>query len=188
MNKKKTKAYMFIPDDADAKAIMHRRALICAETHENETVVNTGCPYIKFRLGLNELYGIEFSSAKGTLQTTNLRKPPNVSPVICGLINYQGKLIGVIDLEMMLNIQSEEKDVKKVRDIIIVSSEKMIVGMSVGEIEMSDSYLEGSLTDSLLSHSDIQQGFIKGIDKGKISILNVDKLLASVKITEGEVL
>ncbi len=189
MSNKTTKAYRFFPADKDSIAILHQRAEACARHVEEEKTDDIGIPYIKFRLSQNELYGIEFKSTKGVIQAANIKKPPCVPSVICGVINYHGMLLGVIDLEQLLNLKptSKDKDPAMKHNIIIVSSSPMTVGMAVGEIEMSDSYKPDGLNESLLSEIDIQNAFLKGIDKGKVSIINVEKVLASLKITEGGV-
>lgn len=175
-----------MPSDADEKKILHQRAVIFSAESKIKEGDEANSPYIKFRLSEHELYGIEFSFANSVLRVESVKKPPCVPPVVCGVINYQGKLIGVFDLEKILNLKTKNRETNQACNIIVVNSGLVIIGMLVGEIEMSDSYQTATLAESILGQSDIEHGFIKGIDKGKISILDVEKILKSLT-TEGAV-
>ena len=191
MNKTTTKASTYMPVDVDTKKILRERAETYALQKGVIDEVETGVLYIKFTLGNNEIYGIEYRSADAVVKQANLKKPPCVSSDICGILNYQGKLIGVIDLEKILNIKPANEgneDPHALSNIIIVTNSKIILGIKVGEISMSDTYKKELLSDALLSEADIERGYVKGVDKGKISIIDIDKLLSAIKITEGAVL
>lgn len=187
MTKRMPKAYTLIPTGDDARRVLHQRAADLAKIQDQHEDNRLAVPYVKFRLGKNELYGVEFASTKGVIRVANLKRPPCVPSTITGLINYQGKLIGVIDMENLLNIKSGKRDDGVMGNVIVVYTGHMTVGLLVNEIEMIDDYVEGLLSDSILSEADIQNGFIKGVDKGRVSILNIEKILASIKVVEGGV-
>lgn len=177
---KKT-AYQFMPKDDVARKILAERASLNAlEKHDNATQKN-GLPYIKFSLGSDEIYGIPFNCTKGVVDSSEYVKPPCTSNIISGVINFRGLLVSIIDLRALLSVESTAGT--KGPLILVADNKNLTYALSVNQINGSDQYFtDDEFVQTHLMSKGRVSGFISGIHKGSVAILDVNAIISSIKV------
>jgi len=188
MNSILKNASSYLPTDDYMQKILHERAVSLAAHVDEEKSINHAIPYIRFKIGGDAQYGVEYSYTKGVAKQTHFKKLACVPAVICGLMNCQGKIVGVVDLEKLLGLPEKAEKNNAVHHVIVLSVGDMMLGIKVGEIEMSDAFDTDSLAKAKFFEMANEQAFIKCIDKGRVSILNVESIFSSINAVVGEIL
>ena len=168
-----------MPKNSVATRVLYERAAILA-AHELDIKEQEGfVSYIKFRLGANERYGISYHYAKEVMQHTSPEKVPFVPNYIAGVINHRGALLPVLDLKQLFHIQPGTHENTH---IILIHCHRMTVGFLVDGIEGNDAYDPMALETTLACEEIMKPGYIEGLHQGITAIINVEAILADIKI------
>lgn len=132
--------------------------------------------YVRFRLGLNEFYGIPYQYAKEVMQHVNITPLPGAPSCIAGVINRRGNLIAILDLKKLFNLTSSdyEKDVS----IIVITAKNITIGILADQIEGSHVYESIATKNFSAMDGAIKSDYILGLDNGLTAILNIEKVLS----------
>lgn len=169
-----------MPNDKASQSILINRAKILAMVNEvNDDKSASQINYIKFKLGLNEFYGIPYEKVKEVMNNFLLTPVPNLPPFVVGVINLRGTLIAVISLKILFSIP--DASVSESSQIIVVNKENMVVGILVDSIIGNDVY-DPSLLDLPILSQSITSDFILGINQGNTAIINIETILANSKL------
>lgn len=178
-----------MPKDENAQRILLKRAELIAQQKINELKKVEMISYIIFRLGTKEYYGIPYQSAKEVMRHATLTKLPHSPSYVAGIINRRGALLTILDLNKFFNIQSISSSEKSenAKDIIVVSDNKMTVGILTDHIEGSDQYEPNRLDSALSTESLVKPEYVIGLDKAKIAIINISTIIADIKLNFGKI-
>lgn len=122
----------------------------------------------------DEQFAVETSKVQGINDIISMTKVPKANSYIKGLINLRGNIISVLDINMLLNMSSCEKEQS---NIIILNIMDEQVGITVDQV---DEVLD--IDESIIEQTREENGnsYIKGIINFKDSIatlIDLDKLI-----------
>ena len=154
-----------------------------------EITIKTG-NYLTFTLA-DETYGIGILKAKEIIGMMSITSVPKTPDFVKGVINLRGKVIPVIDLRLKFEMESipySERTCIIVVEIdgesgtvligIVVDAVSEVVNITQEEIEETPAFGSRLDTDYILGMAKIEDGV-------KI-LLNIDKVLSSVEISNLE--
>ncbi len=121
-------------------------------------------------------FGLEVGGLQEILEMVEITSLPDSPDFVEGVINLRGKIIPIIDLGKVCNIERKEKDVTQLH-IIIVRIEKLITGLivdRVNEVLKIDSLLIETPSDGL-SLTQFLSGVAK-LEKEIIFVLDLNKI------------
>lgn len=147
--------------------------------------MDKGISFIGFELHPNEDYGVPYPYVQEILPHTKIEKPPFVPPFIAGVINWQGFLITVVDLNKFFHRKQSKCSNGY---IIIISTEESTLGLLVPNITGTAVYQPGQLDSPLSSVGPIHPDYLLGVHHTAIGILHVDALVTGLSLEiKGEV-
>ena len=166
-----------MPQTHEEKAVLDTRAHLFArelDAHEHDEQTQ---PYIRFRLGEAEEYGIDYQHAEEILPFNAVTRVPCTPPHIYGVTNRRGQVLTVLDLKHFFKARSEHHYNDR-SAILVVQSANLLVGLLVDEMLGSDEYLRSKLTVALPSTGVSNLDYVAGIYNGRVTMLDLDSLLA----------
>ena len=128
--------------------------------------------FVIFKLG-EEHFAVEADKVLSINDMMVITKVPKAPNYIKGLINLRGSIKSLVDLNLLLNIQSD----KKQNNIIILKVNEEELGVTVDEVEEVIEIEENKL-QKLENHS--TEANIKGIihlEDKLLTVINIEKLL-----------
>ena len=127
---------------------------------------------VVFKLG-EEHFAVETEKVQGINDMMEITLVPKAPRYIKGLINLRGSIKSLVDINLILNINSSCKQ----QNIIILTVEDEEIGISVDEVEEVLDIDEKSI--QRVDNEEVNP-YIKGIlnqDEKLITIIDIDKLL-----------
>lgn len=179
---KKRSATDFMPDDEKSMSILRERASQIAKQAIDTAQKKEEVPYIRFRLGANEKYGIAYSYAKEVMAYSLLTSVPCVPNFVAGVINRRGAIITVLDLKKLFQIKTSEKETENHAGIIIVKCHNTMMGLIADEIEGSDRYDPATLDNPMPSEKITKLEYFVGLHQGRITLLNIETILSDAEL------
>jgi len=163
-----------MPSSEKDRRILKERALLFARKEEKqvETAVDT---YVHFRLGTSGNYGIPYKYADEILYAGGLTHVPCTPPFIAGIVNRRGKMLTVINFKHFF--QTNGKEYGNDSRIIVITSAGITVGVLADELFGNKDYYPSQLTPTLPSDGVSNLKYVTGIDRGMVTILNIDEIL-----------
>ncbi|MCF0147949.1 MAG: chemotaxis protein CheW [Clostridium sp.] len=128
--------------------------------------------FVIFKLG-EEHFAVEADKVLSINDMMNITKVPKAPNYIKGLINLRGSIKSLVDLNLLLNIESD----KKQNNIIILKANEEELGITVDEVEEVIDIEENKL-QKLETHS--TEANIKGIinlEDKLLTLINIERLL-----------
>ena len=168
--------------EKDRKILKDRAALFAIkEVKRVETVADT---YVHFRLGTSESYGIPYKYTDEILYASGLTRVPCTPPFIAGIVNRRGKMLTVIDLKRFF--QTGGKEYGNDSRIMVITGAGITVGVLADEMLGNKDYYPSQLTPPLPSDGVSNLKYVTGIDRGTVTILNIDEILGDpiLKVNE----
>lgn len=130
------------------------------------------------------LFGLEISNVREVIKPSQLTELPNVPSHVLGVYNLRGKIISLVDLKQILEIESNEGNSPKIA--ILVENNYHVFGFMIDEVW---DFVEVNPSDVKVAGKDTPQGikpFISGVfeDKnlGRLYMLDADLLMDENKI------
>lgn len=142
----------------------------------------SGGKFLTFKLAEEE-YGLEILKIKEIIGYIAVTSVPHTPHYVKGVINLRGKVVPIIDLRSMFNMQK----IKYTKEtcIIVVDVRGILMGIVVDAVSevvnIKDSSIENTPTFGTELNTDFILGMGKVNDEVKI-LLNIDKILSSVEI------
>ena len=128
--------------------------------------------FVIFKLG-EEHFAVETDKVLSINDMMTITKVPKAPNYIKGLINLRGSIKSLVDLNLLLNIESD----KKQNNIIILKVDEEELGVTVDDVEEVIDIEENKL-QKLDNHS--TEANIKGIihlEDKLLTIINIEKLI-----------
>jgi positive phototaxis protein PixI len=112
---------------------MNNSQIFMAQSPNSDNVDNS---YLKFYLNSQTpaIISMHHSEEAVMLPVESVTAMPNMPPCVLGLMNWRSRIIWVIDLPRMLNLESEEGRLKQYH-IIVVQVESLLLGLVVYDIK-----------------------------------------------------
>ncbi len=170
------KARDLLPDTEQARGILKQRALSMAQLKADAEDINNHQEFLRFRLGDTEEYGIAYGHLDEILYVPTITSVPCTPAHIAGVVNRRGEMLTVMQLQPFFNT----RDIAKGSEarIIVVSGQGMRVGILVDEVISNERYAPEQLAPALASAGVANLDYVKGIYGGRVTLLNMDALLA----------
>ncbi|ATD54611.1 chemotaxis protein CheW [Clostridium chauvoei] len=127
--------------------------------------------FVVFKLG-KEHFAVETEKIQSINDMMSITKVPKSPIYIKGLINLRGSIKSLVDINLLLNINSN----KQQNNIIILKLDEEEIGIAVDEVEEVIDIDDNNL-QQLESHN---QGYLRGVIdlNGKLlTIIDIEKLL-----------
>lgn len=128
--------------------------------------------FVIFKLG-EEHFAVETDKVLSINDMMAITKVPKAPNYIKGLINLRGSIKSLVDINLLLNIESN----KEQNNIIILKVDDEEIGITVDEVEEVLDIEEQSL-QKLETHN--TEAYIKGIidlENKLLTVINIEKLL-----------
>lgn len=128
--------------------------------------------FVIFKLG-EEHFAVETDKVLSINDMMAITKVPKAPNYIKGLINLRGSIKSLVDINLLLNIESD----KEQNNIIILKVDDEEIGITVDEVEEVLDIEEQSL-QKLETHN--TEAYIKGIidlENKLLTVINIEKLL-----------
>ena len=184
-NKKSRDSEDPMPQNIEDKLILDQRAEIFAKNLDADENDEQKLPYIRFRLGDAEEYGILYRHAEEILPFNAVTKVPCTPAHIYGVTNRRGQMLTVLDLKHFFKARGDNQYDDKAA-ILVVQSQKMLVGLLVDEMLGSDEYLPSRLTTGMPSKGVSNLDYVAGIYNGRVTMLDLDILLGDSALIVNE--
>ena len=167
--------------DEDSRALLKKRAEELARRPEEEDLAVRE-PFIHFRLGRSEEYGVPHGVVDEVISVTTIARVPCAPPAIAGVINRRGQMLPVVDLRQFfgLAIGPAEPRPGSAVAIIVISAAGMTVGVCVDELLGISEYRVDALSTGLPSQGSLDRSHMLGLFGGRVTILNIEKILADL--------
>lgn len=167
-----------MPQSPEAQRILRERAEMLRRPNDQEDRGGS-TPFIKFRLGCSELYGIPHCFVEEVLMAEEITPVPWIPPVVRGLVNRRGELMTVIEPKLFFHVQSrgQSQSQSQSQSIIVVSAAGLTVGILVDRLEGEDRFEPAQLAAAIPSNGASNLEHVLGLCAGTITILDVEALL-----------
>lgn len=165
-----------MPTGATAARVMDQRARHLSQPEERPTAELDRDLYIRFRLGPAEEYGIPYRWLEEILHLAPLARVPGVPAFIAGVMNRRGEMLTVLDLRRLFGIPASVEEAEPT--VIVASAGGLTVGLLVDHLFGNAPYDPDRLNAALPSAGISNPAFVEGIDGGRVTILNLQALLA----------
>lgn len=124
----------------------------------------------------DEQFAVDTAKVQSINDTMAITKVPKAPNHIKGLINLRGNVISLFDINLLLDIDKNEKGQN---NIIILEMEDELVGITVDQV---DEVLE--IDESLIEKvdNDRRKSYIRGVINLKdriVTLIDIDKLLSN---------
>lgn len=155
-----------------------------AELLQNSKTTSDGeLQLVVFSIGSEE-FGVEIMNVQEIIRMTNITKIPQAPDYIRGIINLRGRIIVVINLNVVLGMENKEQD-ENTR-IIVASIDDTVMGFvvdSVSEvIRLQEKNVE--LAPAVIADK-MGTEYVLGVgklDNRLLILLNLDKLLSTKEL------
>jgi purine-binding chemotaxis protein CheW len=129
----------------------------------------------------NEFFAIEALEALEVQKYSEITPVPGTKPYICGLINLRGKVITVIDMRTLFNLERKPVDDRTII-ILVEFNENEVVGFVVDDVsEIMDVEIKNIADSPKISGRDSKNEFLKGVtyvNKKMIIVLDIKKIIS----------
>lgn len=176
------KAHDLLPQDSDSLRILHQRAELLAKRADQILDENDLIPYIVFRLGAHDCYGIPYQYAKEVIYTNMITRVPFVPTFITGVINRWGMLIAILDLHEFFKLPTTPHQTMNTHHIILVTFNNITMGILVDHIEGSNAYNPHILHLPLISANKTISDYIVGLHNGVVAIINIAAIVSDISL------
>lgn len=132
--------------------------------------------YLRIQLGDEEQYGIPYHYLKEILSAEQFVGVPGITDHIVGVVNWRSKILSVLDLRKVFDIDHKITDT--LAWVVVIASGNITMGIVADNIIGDESFLLDKLAEPLPSGKAMNTQYVLGIDKGAITVLNIEAVLA----------
>jgi purine-binding chemotaxis protein CheW len=143
---------------------------------------------VTFKIG-SEFYGIDIMEVQEIISLPEITPIPNSPSFVDGVINLRGGIIPVVDLGKRFNFEIREltEDETRLRGIVIIKVEGMIIGIIIDQVNRVISINEEEIQPPPQVIAGIGSEYIEGVSKtddNLLTILNVKKLFSKQELLQ----
>jgi len=154
--------------------ILRKRARALAEPPLQVRGTEADLEVLEFLLTY-ETYAIELCWIAETYPLRDLTPLPGTPLFVAGIINVRGRILSVIDIRRFFDLP--EKGLTNLNKVIILKDGVMEFGLLADEILGTRSIPQAEVQPALPTLTGIRQEYLKGITRGRTTILDGAKLL-----------
>lgn len=163
--------------------ILKNRARALAKEPEKADADLQFMEIIEFCLA-SETYGVEAKHVQEIYPLKDFTPIPGTPAFVLGLANVRGRILSVVDLKKFFNLG--EKGLGELNKIIIVQNEFMEFGILADAIIGARRVMLKDIQVSPPTVSGIGAGYLKGITKERLVVLDMEKILNDEKLIVNE--
>ncbi len=150
---------------------------------DTKTSVNDELQLVVFRLGSEE-FGVEIKTVQEIIRMANITGIPRAPPYVRGIINLRGRIIVVINLNVILGMGSREND-ENTR-IIVADIDNTVTGFVVDSVSEVMRLPEKNVEPAPpIITNRIRTEYLRGVgkmDDRLLIMLNLDKMLSAEEL------
>jgi purine-binding chemotaxis protein CheW len=165
--------------DERARALLRKRAEELARPEEDTAPVVLA-PYLHFRLGRSEEYGVPGASVQEAVTVGAIARVPCAPPSVLGVINRRGQMLPVLDLCRFFGLEADVREEDSALDIVVVGAAGFMVGLRVDELLGMSAYAPDALSSGLPSQGWLERSHVLGLLEGRITLLNIERVLTDL--------
>lgn len=173
----------FAPDSDEKRRILGVRAKLLAREPAVKKDTSGLVEVVEFLLG-NEHYGIEPAYIREIHPLRDLRPLPSTPPFVLGLISLRGQIISVIDIKKFFDLP--DRGLTDLNKVLVLRTAQMEVGILADAILSRQEIPREDLQPALSTHTGIRADYVKGIAKGPLVVLDIEKLLSDKRLLVDE--
>jgi purine-binding chemotaxis protein CheW len=171
------------PGPKEKEAILRARAKLLAHEPKAEEKLVRLLDVVEFLLA-NEHYAIESRYLREVYPVSEITPLPGTPPFVLGLVNFRGQILSVIDLRKFFDLP--ERGLTDLNKLIVVHSEGMELGILADAIVGARAIAAGELQAALTTMRDVRTEYLKGIAKGPLVVLDINKILSDPRLIVDE--
>jgi len=165
--------------DEAARALLRKRAEELARPEEDATPIAQD-PFLHFRLGRSEEYGVPGTSVQEAVRVTSIARVPCAPPSVLGVINRRGQMLPVVDLCQFFGLEPGQREEGQAMDILVVGAAGFTVGLRVEELLGMSAYSPDAVSSGLPSQGWLERSHVLGLLEGRITLLNIERVLTDL--------
>jgi purine-binding chemotaxis protein CheW len=163
----------------EAQPVLRQRAKELAREPAARDEAGKSVDVVEF-LVAHERYGIESRYVREVYPLKELSPLPSVPPFVRGVINFRGRIVSVVDLKRFFELP--EKGLSDLNKVLIVSTERMELGILADAVAGLRRVPVGELQTSLPTLTEIRAEYLKGVSGDRLVILDAETMLADPKL------
>jgi purine-binding chemotaxis protein CheW len=167
----------WVPESRQARRVMRERAELFAQSAVEGEAALVQEPYIRFRLGAQEHYGIPYSHVEEIMDAGSICPVPGTPEFVLGVRNRRGEMLTVLDLKEFFRPTRDEEYAEDAL-IIVVRAQGMQAGLLVNEVIGNDEYAASELDTPLPAKGIRDLRHIRGIYRGRVAMLDMESLFS----------
>ncbi|HEX3822171.1 MAG TPA: chemotaxis protein CheW [Candidatus Sulfotelmatobacter sp.] len=167
------------PSADEKRKILRARARSLAVGKAEATSSRMLLEVVEFVLG-SEHYGIESSHIREIHPLNEFTPLPCTPSFVLGLVNVRGQILSIINIKKLFDLP--EKGLTDLNKVIIVHADPMELGILADAIVGVRCLAREELHPALPTQTGIREGYLKGITKDPLVVLDVEKILSDEKI------
>ncbi len=167
----------WMPESSQARRVMHERAEVFAQSAVADEATLVQEPYIRFRLGAQEHYGIPYTHVEEIMDAGSICPVPGSPGFVLGVRNRRGEMLAVLDLKEFFR-PARDEDYAEDALIIVVRAQGMQAGILVNEVIGNDEYAASELDTPLPARGVRDLRHIRGIYRGRVAMLDMESLFS----------
>jgi purine-binding chemotaxis protein CheW len=172
------------PSREEKQKILRARARSLAESGKKEAPSpDLLLEVVEFVLG-TEHYAIESSHIREIFTLSEFTPLPCTPAFVLGLVNVRGQILSIINIKKLFDLP--EKGLTELNKVIIVHARHMELGILADAVLGVRPIALEELHPALPTLTGIRAEYLKGITKGPLVVLDVEKMLADEKILVDE--
>ncbi len=152
-------------------------------TQDTKTTADGELQLVAFKIGVEE-FGVEIMKVQEIIRMTNITKIPQAPDYIRGIINLRGKIIVVINLNVVLGMETKKQD-ENTR-IIVANIDDTVMGFVVDSVSEVIRLMEKNVEPAPAVIADkIGTEYVMGVgklDNRLLILLNLDKILGAKEL------
>ncbi len=151
--------------------------------HDTKTASDGELQLVAFKIGVEE-FGVEIMKVQEIIRMTNITRIPQAPDYIRGIINLRGRIIVVINLNVVLGMETKEQD-ENTR-IIVANIDDTVMGFVVDSVSEVIRLSQKSVEPAPAVIADkIGTEYVMGVgklDNRLLILLNLDKILGAKEL------
>ncbi len=167
----------WVPASRQARRVMRERAGLLAQPEVADETALVQEPYIRFRLGVQEHYGIPYTHVEEIMDAGSICPVPGAPGFVLGVRNRRGEMLTVLDLKEFFRPARDEEYAEDAL-IIVVKAQGMQAGILVNEVIGNDEYALSELDTPLPAGGIRDLRHIRGIYRGRVALMDMESLFS----------
>ncbi len=164
---------------AEKKNILRERALKLAKKRDTGRQDGETLEVIEFTLA-HEHYAVEMSYIREVYALKDLTPVPCTPSHILGIINLRGQVISVTDVREYFDLPKRE--ISDQFRVLVVKNSNMELGILAESVVGERKVPLEDIQSQLLASQSVKEGYIKGVTKERLIIMDMEKFLSDESI------